>query len=145
MDKFYALINNLISQPYPTFVLGDFNIDLFINPQFAADLDSTFDIKQHITKATRIAAASASLIDLIYTAGINSISYYVQELHIADYRAVSCNIQLRTTDNHDTSQLHRYSSFRSMKNLDISTVQDELTALILDLHTLFSHRCQQYA
>ena len=109
-------------------MLGDFNMDLLSDISFANDLASVFGLEQHMTVVTRITAASAMLLDHIYTLGVQVSSTLVKELHRADHRAVSfvinansrlsCNVQKHTTH-----------SFCSMKNFD-------RTALCVDLEAV---------
>ena len=86
-----------------------------INLLFGEDLSSTFDLKQHITSATGTTAISATLIDHIYSHGINNIDTYVCEQHIADHSSVSCTIQFSKLQVPNT-QLHKLNTFRSLKN-----------------------------
>ena len=53
---FFTLTDIIMSTSTPCIITGDFNINLMSNSQFAEDLSSTFDLKQHITNATRITA-----------------------------------------------------------------------------------------
>ena len=83
-----------MSASTPRIITGDFNIDLKSNSQFAENLSSIFDLKQHITSATGTTTTLATLIDHIYCHGINNIDTYVCEQHIADRSSVGCTIQL---------------------------------------------------
>ena len=129
LDPFYALVNYIVSDSSPCIIVGDFNIDLHINKQFATNLESTFGLNQHIATSTRITSSSSTLIDHIYTAGLSNISTSVTELHIADHCAVSCNVQYRSTELNNNAQKHKYNTFRPMKNIDIDSLQSDLTSV----------------
>ena len=47
-----------------------------------------FGFIQHITAATRITSTTASVIDNVYTSGLEKITAAVTELHIDDHCAV---------------------------------------------------------
>ncbi len=127
-DAFFSLTDNIMSSSTPCIITGDFNVDLLCNSQLADDLAATFDLKQHIATATRITATSATLIDHIYSHGIEIITASVSELHIADHCSVSCTVKLQSPLLPNV-QCHKYSTFRSFKRLNQEALTADLTAV----------------
>ena len=127
-DTFCGLCNVLVSELRPCILLGDFNIDLLTDRSQADDMAATFDFIQHITAATRITSTTASLIDHVYTSGLENMIVTVTELHIADHCGVSCWLKLHLSI---TSNIQRHSTcqFRSMKNLNHDALNKDLGLL----------------
>ena len=94
LDSFYGPTNNILCNSTACIILGDFNEDLLRSSQFADELHSMFGLTQHIKKPTRVTEKSTTLIDHVYSSGITNTSTEVTELHIADYRAVTCTLMV---------------------------------------------------
>ena len=127
-DAFFAQTNSIMSTSTSCIITVDFNINLMSNSKFAEDISSAFDLKQHITNAIRTTATSITLINHIYSHGINSIDTYVCEQHIANHGSVGCATQLSKLQVHNT-QLHKLNTFRSSTNLDHTTICTDLYAI----------------
>ena len=98
------------------------------NLQFAEDLSFTFDLKQHITNATKTTATSVILIDHIYSYGINNIDTYVCEQHIANQISLGFTIKITKLQVPNT-ELNKLKTFRPLKKLDYTALFTDLSAI----------------
>ena len=78
-----CLTDKLASSLY---ILGDFNINLMTEDEFACHMKFEYHLTQVIHKSTRITKSSATLIDHVYCTPVSSIlSPRVAEFHLSDH------------------------------------------------------------
>ena len=78
MDAWFNLVNCSVTDNTVCVMLGDFKVDLLAINHLVYELSSTFGLKQHIRDLTRITSTTSTLLDHIYTSGLNNINAIVR-------------------------------------------------------------------
>ena len=94
----------------------------------AIELYNIFGLRQQINEPTRITPHSQTLLDHVYTCGLDDVTTSTRELHIADHCAVFCTIPLHNC-NQLNSQNHKTNTFCSMKNFNQEALCNELSKI----------------
>jgi hypothetical protein len=128
IQDYYALLNWLTLQKHQSIVLGDFNVDLLLQPDFASEILLSFNIKQHISVPTRITSHSSTLIDHIYSTSDDMIyDAGACELHVSDHKAIYCHIKSDFQQRNSTAQL-RVIEYRQFKRLNVDNLLKDLAS-----------------
>ena len=125
-----------------TYILGDLNINLYLNNKYVFEKCSTivsdtipydvlkyqefsnvFNLKQLISRPTRITCSSSTIIDHILASYPDRVSQKgITEIGISDHQLIFCNRKTLKTK----TASHKQISFRSLRNYSAVTYEEAL-------------------
>ena len=125
-NKLERIVDRVFNENKPTFIVGDFNIEMLKENKFKAELSSlmlSFKFQPHIKENTRITSLSASCLDNIFT-NFGPVETLVFEHFISDHKAqkVIFETKYQGTD----PQFHRrfFTDKNKIEFLNCLTQQD---------------------
>ena len=131
----YTLLDDLTSSKFPLLLVGDFNINLLNNTEFADEMYASYYLKQFIQEPTRVAAKSATLIDHIYCSDSKLMSMSgVINLHLSDHNLTFCDLNI---DGKDCHRQTKCVSCRAMWKVDRSKLLSDLSQQTWSLINIF--------
>ena len=128
-DRFEEFIDNLIDENKEFSLLGDFNKDLLTveTDREWGNFTSSLRLTQLVNEPTRVANASQTIIDHIYTCTEENIQrVHVERLCLSDHYAVFCN---RKTQSNISKNIHQTITFRSFKNFEENRFLNDLNSV----------------
>ena len=126
---FHALLNWLLLQKQESVIVGDFNVDLMTNQDFASEIKLSFNISQHVSLPTRITFSTSTLIDHLYSTSTDMISNSgVCELHLSDHMAIYGILTSVNYHRSANSGYKRLIEYRNLAKLDISKLTTDLAS-----------------
>jgi hypothetical protein len=135
MNNFYNEIESVLNlYPHEHFMMGgDFNLDAkstaVSNP--VQDIESIFNLKQLISKPTRVTAVSCTTLDLIFTNNETiHLKSNVYESGISDHYMVYTFVKLRECSNNSD---HNTISFKNYENFDPNIFRADIIHAVNDI------------
>ena len=126
-ESFTHMLDNVtnLTKTSELIITGDFNIDLLHTPQKWTQTLKLHNLYSLINIPTRITDSSATCIDHIYTNQKQKIiDFGIENCSISDHNFVFCS---KISDNiKQKFKGHKYISYRSMKNFNITDFQSDL-------------------
>ena len=128
-DKFENLIEQVESKSLDYVLMGDVNCDLLKTPPSSQTyrlirIVEDFDLKQFVSKPTRVTPSTATLIDVLYSSNHNKIPFCdVVPIGLSDHYMILAS----WGNSRPPPANHKYILSRNLKKIDMSKFKEDLS------------------
>ena len=134
LDKFQSLIEQVDSRSLDYVLMGDFNCDLLKTPPSSQTnhlnhIVEDFDLKQFVSKPTRVTPSTATLIDVLFSSNHDKVRFCdVVPISLSDHYMVIAT----WGKSRPPPANHKYIVSRDLKKIDMNKLKEDLSKVSWD-------------